>query len=98
MTPHDYDFLRKCLKERSGLVLSADKQYLVESRLLPVARRAGLDGLGALVATLKGTGRGAAAKLWTSPALDGATACVPNNAADRIACAVKGAVAIYDAK
>ena len=53
MTPHDYDFLRKCLKERSGLVLSADKQYLVESRLLPVARRAGLDGLGALVATLK---------------------------------------------
>ena len=32
MTPLDYDFLRKCLKERSGLVLSADKQYLVESR------------------------------------------------------------------
>ena len=41
MTPHDYDFLRRGLKERSGLVLSADKQYLVESRLLPVARRAG---------------------------------------------------------
>ena len=41
VTPLDYDFLRKCLKERSGLVLSADKQYLVESRLLPVARRAG---------------------------------------------------------
>lgn len=53
---------------------------------------------GALVATLKGPGRGATAKLWTSPALDGATACVPNNAADRIACAVKEAVAIYDAK
>jgi hypothetical protein len=33
VTPLDYDFLRKCLKERSGLVLSADKQYLVESRL-----------------------------------------------------------------
>ena len=40
MTPHDYDYLRKLLKERSGLVLSADKQYLVESRLLPVARKA----------------------------------------------------------
>jgi len=26
VTPHDYDFLRKCLKQRSGLVLSADKQ------------------------------------------------------------------------
>jgi chemotaxis protein methyltransferase CheR len=53
MTPHDYDFLRKCLKERSGLVLSADKQYLVESRLLPVARRAGLANLGELVGVLR---------------------------------------------
>jgi chemotaxis protein methyltransferase CheR len=53
MTPLDYDFLRKCLKERSGLVLSADKQYLVESRLLPVARKAELANLGELVAALK---------------------------------------------
>jgi chemotaxis protein methyltransferase CheR len=54
VTPHDYDFLRKCLKERSGLVLSADKQYLVESRLLPVARRAGVETLGELVGMLRG--------------------------------------------
>jgi chemotaxis protein methyltransferase CheR len=40
VTPLDYDYLRRCLKDRSGLVLSADKQYLVESRLLPVARKA----------------------------------------------------------
>jgi chemotaxis protein methyltransferase CheR len=53
MTPLDYDFLRKCLKERSGLVLAADKQYLVESRLVPVARKMGLGSLGELVATLK---------------------------------------------
>jgi chemotaxis protein methyltransferase CheR len=53
VTPLDYDFLRKCLKERSGLVLSADKQYLVESRLLSVARKAGLANLGELVAKLK---------------------------------------------
>ncbi len=53
MTPLDYDFLRKNLKERSGLVLSADKQYLVESRLLPVARKAGLGNLGELVVALK---------------------------------------------
>jgi chemotaxis protein methyltransferase CheR len=53
VTPLDYDFLRKCLKERSGLVLSADKQYLVESRLLPVARKAGVANLGELVAKLK---------------------------------------------
>ena len=53
MTPLEYDFLRKCFKERSGLVLSADKQYLVESRLLPIARKAGLGGLGELVGILK---------------------------------------------
>jgi chemotaxis protein methyltransferase CheR len=54
VTPLDYDYLRRLLKERSGLVLAADKQYLVESRLLPVARRAGLAGLGDLVQKLKG--------------------------------------------
>jgi chemotaxis protein methyltransferase CheR len=53
MTPLEYDFLRKSLKERSGLVLSADKQYLVESRLLPIARKAGLESLGGLVAALR---------------------------------------------
>ena len=53
MTPLDYDYLRRCLKERSGLVLSAEKQYLVESRLLPVARKAGLTGLGDLVQALR---------------------------------------------
>ena len=63
MTPHDYDFLRKCLKDRSGLVLSADKQYLVESRLLPVARKAGLANLGELVTALK---RGNAPALMTA--------------------------------
>jgi chemotaxis protein methyltransferase CheR len=52
MTPADYEYLRKCLKERSGLVLSADKQYLVESRLLPVARSAGFANLGDLVRAL----------------------------------------------
>jgi len=53
VTPLDYDYLRKLLRERSGLVLSADKQYLVESRLLPVARRAGAAGLPDLVQKLK---------------------------------------------
>jgi chemotaxis protein methyltransferase CheR len=56
VTPLDYDFLRSALKQRSGLVLSADKQYLVESRLLPVARKAGLANLGALVDALRAGG------------------------------------------
>jgi chemotaxis protein methyltransferase CheR len=41
------------LKERSGLDLSADKQYLVESRLLPLARRAGLGGIPELVQKMR---------------------------------------------
>lgn len=53
MNSQDYEFIRKLLKERSGLVLSADKQYLVESRLLPVARRAGLTALGELISRLR---------------------------------------------
>ncbi|SHK11328.1 MCP methyltransferase, CheR-type [Bradyrhizobium lablabi] len=53
MTPLDYEFLRKLLKDRSGLDLSADKQYLVESRLIPLARRAGLPGIPELVLKMK---------------------------------------------
>jgi chemotaxis protein methyltransferase CheR len=54
VTPLDYDYLRNLLKARSGLVLGADKHYLVESRLLPVARKAGVADLAALVQKLKG--------------------------------------------
>jgi chemotaxis protein methyltransferase CheR len=53
MTPGDYEYLRKLLKTRSGLVLTAEKHYLVESRLLPVARKAGLTNLTGLVAKLR---------------------------------------------
>lgn len=56
MTPIEYDFLRKLLKERSGLVLSAEKHYLLESRLLPVARKHGLAGLSELVQKLRSPG------------------------------------------
>ena len=56
MTPSDYEYLRKLLKERSGLDLSADKQYLVEGRLVPLARRAGLPGIAEMVQKMKGGG------------------------------------------
>jgi chemotaxis protein methyltransferase CheR len=58
VTPIEYDYLRKLLRERSGLVLAADKQYLVESRLLPVARKAGAASLSELVQKLKGAEAG----------------------------------------
>nr|WP_249146404.1 protein-glutamate O-methyltransferase CheR [Bradyrhizobium diazoefficiens] len=47
--------MRKFLKDQSGLDLSADKQYLIESRLLPLARKAGLSGIGELVQKLQGS-------------------------------------------
>ncbi len=53
MTPQDFDYLRTMLRERSGLALTAEKQYLAESRLLPVARKHGFAGLGELVGKLK---------------------------------------------
>ena len=56
MTPHDFDFLRRMLKERSGLVLSAEKDYLLESRLLPLARRHGMTSLGELATRLRQPG------------------------------------------
>jgi chemotaxis protein methyltransferase CheR len=58
VTPLEYDFLRKLLKERSGLDLSSDKQYLVESRLIPLARKAGLADIAELVQKIR-TGAGA---------------------------------------
>jgi chemotaxis protein methyltransferase CheR len=54
VTPPDYEYLRKLLKERSGLDLSADKQYLIESRLLPLSRKSGLSGISELVQKMKG--------------------------------------------
>ena len=54
MTPPEYEYLRKLLKDHSGLDLSADKQYLIESRLLPLARKVGLSGIGELVQKMKG--------------------------------------------
>jgi chemotaxis protein methyltransferase CheR len=53
VTPLDYEYLRKLLKDHSGLDLSADKQYLIESRLLPLARKAGLPGIPELAQKMK---------------------------------------------
>jgi chemotaxis protein methyltransferase CheR len=54
VTPPDYEYLRKLLKDHSGLDLSSDKQYLIESRLLPLSRKCGVSGIGDLVQKMKG--------------------------------------------
>ena len=56
MTPEDFEFLKSMLYERSGLVLSDEKTYLIESRLSPIAKDNGLDSLEQLVIELKKVG------------------------------------------
>lgn len=53
MKPEDFDFFATTLKQRSGLVLTKDKAYLLESRLMPVARKWNLKGLDELAAALR---------------------------------------------
>ena len=45
MKPADFDFLSKMIKDKSGIVLTQDKAYLLENRLMPVARRHGVATL-----------------------------------------------------
>ncbi|MFN3196878.1 MAG: CheR family methyltransferase [Bradymonadia bacterium] len=54
MTPSDFAYLSGLVKERSGLSLTQDKIYLLESRLAPVARKWGANGLNELTRLLKG--------------------------------------------
>ncbi len=50
----DFDLYRDLLKERSGLTLTPDKSYLLESRLSPVAKKWGYPTLDAMTVVLHG--------------------------------------------
>ncbi|HWI26413.1 MAG TPA: protein-glutamate O-methyltransferase [Stellaceae bacterium] len=58
MTGDDFDLLCRLLKDRSGLVLTRDKAYLLESRLLPVARKRNMKSLDELIAALRSRAEG----------------------------------------
>lgn len=45
MNAQDFELFQTLLKQRSGLVVTRDKAYLLESRLMPVARKHGKNGL-----------------------------------------------------
>lgn len=64
MTELEFEALRAFLKTRSGLALSPDKRYLVESRLTPICTRFKIENLSRLVWEIK-SGR--------SPAVESAT-------------------------
>ncbi len=57
MKAEDFDLLAGTVKERSGLILSKDKAYLLETRLMPVARKHGLQGLEELCVKVRGRDR-----------------------------------------
>ena len=40
-----FDYLRDLLKERTGLMVTPDKMYLIETRLMPLARRHGFPSI-----------------------------------------------------
>ncbi len=55
MNSQDFQLLSTLVRERSGLVLTEDKVYLLESRLVPLARRRGLNTLEDLASELRRT-------------------------------------------
>jgi chemotaxis protein methyltransferase CheR len=53
MKVEDFDMFCTLLRQRSGLVLTSDKAYLLESRLMPVARKWNLKGLEELAVAVR---------------------------------------------
>jgi len=53
LAEQDFVYIRDLVRERAAIVLEPGKEYLAETRLDPVARRAGLGSVSELVATLR---------------------------------------------
>ncbi len=53
LSPADFGFLREYLYQNSAMILQENKEYLVVSRLVPVAEEFGLESLGQLIAELR---------------------------------------------
>ena len=49
LSKHDFEALTGKIKDYSGIVLSTDKEYLLESRLMPVVKKYSLGDLSGLV-------------------------------------------------
>lgn len=53
MITNDFEYLANFLKTNSGLTLTPDKSYLIESRLLPVATKHGKGNVSTLITALR---------------------------------------------
>jgi chemotaxis protein methyltransferase CheR len=54
----DSRFVRELVREQSCIALGEDKEYLIEARLAPLARREGLDSVAELITVLRAGGKG----------------------------------------
>ncbi|MDX2182909.1 MAG: protein-glutamate O-methyltransferase CheR [Gemmatimonadaceae bacterium] len=63
ITPEQYQFLSELLRRHSGLSLGAGKEYLIESRLVPVAVTLGHADLAALLSALRAGASASVVKL-----------------------------------
>lgn len=52
MQDRSFNFIAPLLQQRSGITLTSDKTYLLESRLQPIARQHGFDGIDAMMDAL----------------------------------------------
>lgn len=53
MSPEDFDYISTLLRSNSGLVLTQDKAYLLESRLMPIARKNELQSVDDLIGKMR---------------------------------------------
>jgi len=53
MTPDEFNFISALLRQLSGLVLTKEKSYLLESRLMPIARKEEMKSIDELIRKIK---------------------------------------------
>ncbi|MDH5763305.1 MAG: protein-glutamate O-methyltransferase CheR [Nitrospinota bacterium] len=53
VTPNDFNYIRQLLLDRAAIVIEENKEYLVESRIGPVAKNEGYDSIEKLVQALR---------------------------------------------
>ncbi len=54
VTQTEFDYVRRLVADESALALGADKEYLVRSRLAPLATQHGLDSVSELIGAARG--------------------------------------------